>query len=208
MALAGGRTPAETYRILGAMRLPWHAVFVFQTDERLFEADPERRTAAVIETFLIRPSGIPSRNWYSMPAAPTIPLPNASRQYASRLLAHRPDGRPDVVVLGLGDDGHTASLFASSGSAMETTAPVALSEASPGDLRMTLTLAALRGAVSRLMLATGDQKSRAVAELTERRVGFSAASRILESGGQLLIDAAAGSRLSSSRSAGPPEVGE
>jgi 6-phosphogluconolactonase len=198
VALTGGGTPAETYRLLSRTTLPWTAISVFQTDERPCESEPKDRSATVIEENLIGPAGVPASNWYRMPIAPTIPLDEAAKEYGRRLLALRSSGAPDIALLGLGEDGHTASIFAGSAWA-EAAATVAVTGPYRGQLRMTLTPAALLGCGARIMLASGATKRRAVADLLAGSDPSSPAAHILGRDGHLLLDEAA-----AGPGAGPP----
>lgn len=165
IALSGGHTPAGMFRKLAAASVEWPLVHIFQVDERLVPADDDRRNMKAIRTTFLR-SGIPADQLHAMPASGTG---RASRveEYAGELRAVA--GTPpilDVVHLGLGEDGHTASLFPGD-AAVDAEGDVALSEDHAGVRRMTLTLNAINRARMRIWLVTGAAKRSVVRRLLE-----------------------------------------
>jgi 6-phosphogluconolactonase len=164
LALSGGRTPAALYRRLASLdpgRVDWTRTHVWFADERAVPpADPESNFRLVRET-LIDPAGIPEANVHRM-RGEAGDLAAAAAEY-ERLL---PDPL-DLVVLGIGEDGHTASLFPGS-PLLEAAAGAArvaavLDSPKPPPRRLTLTPVALGEARAALMLATGVDKAAAVA---------------------------------------------
>ena len=146
VALSGGSTPALMFGSLAELPLPWEATIVFQVDERVApDGDPDRN-ASLLEP--LRSCGA-SINLMPVTAAD---LDASSRRYAALL----PD-RLDVVHLGVGDDGHTAS-WPPGDSVIHADGLVALSGEYKGRVRMTLTVPAVNAARHRLVLAT-DRKS-------------------------------------------------
>lgn len=147
VALSGGSTPALMLAALAELPLPWKATTVFQVDERVApDGDPDRN-AALLEP--LRSCGA-SINLMPVTAAD---LESASRQYAALL----PD-RLDVVHLGVGDDGHTAS-WPPGDPVIHAGGEVAVSGEYKGRVRMTLTVTAVNAARHRLVLATGAAKA-------------------------------------------------
>ena len=128
------------------MDLPWDAVTVFQVDERVApDGDPARNIAmlsALPAPVTVRPMPVTAAG-----------LPAACSRYAAQL----PD-RLDVVHLGLGDDGHTAS-WPPGDRVVEAVEPVALSGSYRGHVRMTLTPGVVNAARHRLVLAAGPDKA-------------------------------------------------
>lgn len=145
-AFSGGTTPAVMLRRLAALDVPWERLTVFQVDERVApDGDPDRN----LELLGVLP--LPARAVVAMPVT-TRDLRAAARRYAARLPA-----RLDVVHLGLGADGHTASWLpgddlSDSPRRVEVSAPYA------GRMRMTLTAVAVNAARSRVVLVTGADK--------------------------------------------------
>ena len=147
VALSGGSTPALMFGSLAELPLPWEATIVFQVDERVApDGDPDRN-ASLLEP--LRSCGA-SINLMPVTAAD---LDASSRRYAALL----PD-RLDVVHLGVGDDGHTAS-WPPGDSVIHADGLVALCGEYKGRVRMTLTVPAVNGARHRLVLATGSAKA-------------------------------------------------
>ena len=113
IALSGGSTPAKAYTLLGQERLPWDRVDVFLGDERWVAADDPSSNARMLRNTLFAAGPGASATFH---AVPTVELPDADASAAafSEVLSRVCSGEPpvfDVMLLGLGDDGHTASLF-------------------------------------------------------------------------------------------------
>ena len=146
VAFSGGSTPALMLAALTELRVPWASTTVYQVDERVApDGDPDRN-ATLLD--VLRPCGATIR---LMPV--TAPdLMAAGREYAAQL----PE-RLDVVHLGLGDDGHTAS-WPPGDPVIDAAGTVAISGEYKGRVRMTLTVHAVNAARRRLVLATGKGK--------------------------------------------------
>ncbi len=159
IALSGGHTPWQMLRALAAEEVPWGAVHVFQVDERVAPAgDPDRNLTHIHESLLSR-IRLPTTNFHAMPVEEKD-LSAAAARYASELRAVV--GRPpmlDAVHLGLGPDGHTASLVPGDPVLDVTGADVGLTSAYSGRLRMTLTYPALDRARAVLWVVTGADKA-------------------------------------------------
>ena len=114
IALSGGTTPSQAYRRLGQQHLPWNRVDVFLGDERWVSADDDSSNARMLRATLLQ-AGEPGAAACFHPV-PTVelPSPEASADAFAQMIANSCSGEPpifDMMVLGLGDDGHTASLF-------------------------------------------------------------------------------------------------
>ncbi len=165
IALSGGRTPWRMLRDLRRLRVHWHGVEVFQVDERVVPASDERRNARQIADLLIAPDALAATAFHGMPVE-RRPLADGAADYAA-LLAERCGQPPvlDVVQLGLGADGHTASLVPGDALLEDAAHDVGVSGEYQGVRRMTLTLRALNAARHRLWLVTGADKARALRAL-------------------------------------------
>jgi 6-phosphogluconolactonase len=165
IALSGGRTPWRMLHDLRRLRVHWHGVEVFQVDERVVAASDERRNARQLADLLIAPDALAADAFHGMPVEHQ-PLAEGAVDYAT-LLAERCGTPPvlDVVQLGLGSDGHTASLVAGDALLEDLDHDVGVSGVYQGVRRMTLTYRALNAARHRLWLVTGADKARALRAL-------------------------------------------
>ncbi|MEP7047949.1 MAG: 6-phosphogluconolactonase [Ilumatobacteraceae bacterium] len=147
VAFSGGSTPALMLAALTEMEVPWNATTVFQVDERVApDGDPDRN-AALLD--VLRPlcgsielMGVTDRD-----------LESARQRYA-RLLPER----LDIVHLGVGDDGHTAS-WPPGDPVIDDVGVVAISGEYKGRVRMTMTVPTVNAARRRIVLATGAAKA-------------------------------------------------
>lgn len=167
LALSGGHTPRRMFELLATEDVPWAATHVFQVDERVAPpGDPQRNATQLAEALLHRVA-IPPDHVHLMPVeAPDLRA--AAGAYARTLRARC--GSPptlDLVQLGLGADGHTASLVPGDPVLLETAADVALSGPYQGLQRMTLTYSALNGARQILWLVCGAEKTWALQRLRQ-----------------------------------------
>lgn len=164
-AMSGGRTPWQMLRRLAGEDVPWAKVQLFQVDERVApDGDAERNLAHIAQALLAHVPLTPAQV-HAMPvAAPDLDA--AARDYAARLRAVA--GSPpvlDLVHLGLGADGHTASLVPGDAVLDVTDADVAPSAPYLGRRRLTLTYPALDRARCLLWLVTGRDKAAMLARL-------------------------------------------
>jgi 6-phosphogluconolactonase len=167
MAVSGGHTPWIMLRALANDDVPWKQIHMVQVDERVAPAgDPDRNLTHLRESLLDH-SPIPPENIHAMP----VESPNleaAAAEYASTL--SKIAGSPptlDLVHLGLGPDGHTASLVPADPVLNVTNADVAVTGSYQGRRRMTLTYPAINRARRILWLATGKEKVVMLARLRE-----------------------------------------
>jgi 6-phosphogluconolactonase len=199
MAVSGGRTPWVMLRALADEDVPWEAVHVVQVDERVAPAgDPERNLTHLRESFLGQTSLRPEQI-HAMPVeAPDLEV--AAARYARTL--QQISGSPpvlDLVHLGLGPDGHTASLVPGDPVLHVNDVDVALSATYQGRRRMTLTYPILNRSRRVLWLVTGADKVEMVARLYAGDVSIPAG-RVRSDRAFVLADrAAAGQVFSDSK---------
>ena len=171
LSLAGGNTPRRAYELLAPLLDDWSAVELWYGDERCVDPqDPESTHRMVSESllgaFAARGAGQPLEHRIRG----ELGAEQATRDYEALLrerVAAGEDGLPtlDVSLLGLGEDGHTASLFPGFPQ-VEVTEGLCLAvhdSPKPPPDRVTLTVPVLRAARSTLLLATGAGKAQALA---------------------------------------------
>jgi len=165
LAVSGGHTPGAMLRLLADEDLPWAAVHLFQVDERVAPAgNPERNLTQLTECLLQR-APIPPAQIYPMPVdSPDLAV--AALEYAAtlRTIAGSPPVL-DLVHLGLGPDGHTASLVPGDAVLDTTEADVGLTGSYQGRRRMTLTYPALNRARRVLWIVIGEEKAAVLGRL-------------------------------------------
>lgn len=188
IALSGGDTPKTMLRALASRALPWRKVMIFQVDERIVAIDDPRRNLAGLTAAFARVPRWP-RTLCAMPVDNESPRAGTAR-YVDELRAWA--GNPphiDVVHLGLGEDGHTASLFAG-GDGLDTGCDVAVTGPYKGTQRMTLTLNAINRSHSRVWLVTGSAKRLVVQRFLDGDAAL-VASRVSRINATLVLDDAA-----------------
>jgi 6-phosphogluconolactonase len=158
MAVSGGHTPWIMLRALANEKVAWQGLHLYQVDERVAPAgDPDRNLTHLRES-LLEHAPLPPENVHAMP----VELPNleeAARQYAVTL--EQTAGVPpilDLVHLGLGPDGHTASLVPNDPVLKLTDVDVGVTGVYQGRRRLTLTYPVLNRARRVLWVVTGGEK--------------------------------------------------
>ena len=193
LAVSGGSTPAAFLAELTGRDVPWEAVHVFQVDERVAPPAHADRNLTGLRTALLDRAPIPADNVHPMPVeASDIEAAAAAYGEEIRAVTGR-DGILDVVHLGIGDDGHTAS-WPPGDPVVDATADVAVVGPFNGRLRMTLTPPAVNRAGWIVWLIAGGAKAPMVARLLAGDPALPA-SRVRRHEVTLLADAAAGSGL-------------
>lgn len=165
LAVSGGQTPWQMLGRLADEPVPWSAVHLFQVDERVAPAGhPDRNLTHLRESLLARVE-LPPGQLHAMPVDEPD-LRAAAARYARAL--ERVCGTPpvlDMILLGLGTDGHTASLVPGDPVLEVRDSPVSISGVYQGRRRMTLTYPALDRARAILWLVTGGEKAEMLARL-------------------------------------------
>jgi 6-phosphogluconolactonase len=154
-AISGGRTPWAMFAMLAGEEVPWRAVEIFQVDERVApEGDPDRNLTHLHEALRAAPATVVPMG------VNDTDLERAAAAYAELLPDHF-----DLVHLGLGPDGHTASLVPGDPVLDVTDRLVSLTLPYQGHPRMTLTYPALARAEQIVWLVAGKDKSKPLARL-------------------------------------------
>jgi len=194
MAVSGGRTPWQMLRILAQQEVPWEAVHVVQVDERVAPpGHPDRNLTHLKESLLVHAPLRPEQI-HAMPVDEPD-LPAAADRYAQvlREIAGDPPTL-DLVHLGLGPDGHTASLMPGDPVLEVFDRDVAISGVYQGRQRMTLTYPIIDRARRVLWLVTGADKAQWLPRLRAQDNTIPAG-RVRQDSAILLADPLAASAL-------------
>lgn len=193
-AVSGGRTPPMMLRALSREDVPWHGVHVAQVDERIAPAGhPDRNFTGLQESLLDR---VPLR----LEQIHAMPVDSANVDLSAADYAHELTsiaGSPavlDLVHLGLGPDGHTASLIPGDAALDITGADIALTGVYQGRRRMTMTLPMLNRSRQVLWVVTGADKALMLARLVAGDHAIPAG-RVNQSAAVVIADRAAAARL-------------
>jgi len=158
VAFSGGSSPNAMFDHLAGLDLPWSRVHVFQVDERFVPLGMADRNLTELRNRLTGPARIPPDHVHPMPVDSDSPH-RALATYAAELMGVC--GNPpvlDCVHLGLGEDGHTASLFPGDPALEVSGSPLAVSGVHHGHRRMTLTFEVINRSRSRVWLVVGPAK--------------------------------------------------
>src|SRR5918998_2213215 len=163
IALAGGRTPQRAYELLAEIEGSWKHVHLWLGDERCVPEDHPESNARMVRESLYANARADPPELHTVPS-PQVPE-DAAWLYGLEVRERVPDGVFDIVLLGMGPDGHTCSLFPGHPVLRVREAPVAPVRDSPKPPpeRVTLTLPVVRRARFTLLLATGEGKRDALA---------------------------------------------
>jgi 6-phosphogluconolactonase len=173
VALSGGATPRGLYRILGTAyrdRIRWDLTHIFWADERCVPKDHIQSNFRLVHEEMLSRLMIPKQNIHRIKGE--LAPEEAAREYEEDLIRHAGGTgipRLDLILLGVGEDGHTASLFPGSASLSETdrlALPV-FSETAM-NWRVTLTLPVLNNASRLMFLVTGRSKAIVVSKLFDK----------------------------------------
>lgn len=201
LAVSGGHSPRPMLRALADADLPWSNVHVVQVDERVAPAGHPERNLTQIQECLLAHAPLCPQQVHGMPVeVPDLNL--ASREYARTLqtLAGSPPVL-DLAQLGLGADGHTASLVPGNPVLEVTNADVAAAGPYQGRRRMTMTFRMLGRSRKVLWLVTGKDKADALLRLFNADLTIPAG-RISRGQALILADAAAAERVPASQATG------
>ncbi len=165
VALSGGSTPRATYETLGSPQfrdaISWEPVHVFWSDERCVPPDHPDSNFRMARLALLDRVPLPPENIHRIDGE--LPPEEAARRYESELADGGVPRRFDLVLLGLGPDGHTASLFPDAVPPPAGRLAAAVYAPHLDSWRVTLTPAAINGAEQVLFLVEGGEKAEALA---------------------------------------------
>jgi len=166
LALSGGETPGPLYEMLASSEIDWRSVEIFLVDERFVGYENPESNYRMVRSSLISRIEIPGRNVHPVPTGLPSPRESATAYRNTLLKAMGTDPWPgfDLVILGIGADGHTASLFPR-GPGLESEDLVVATRAPPGYAtadRVSLSLGAINCSREVILLAAGGEKRAAV----------------------------------------------
>ena len=178
VALSGGSTPQGLYQILGSepyrKKIRWHYVHVFQVDERFVPSDHKDSNFLLLNENLLKNIDIPKENIHPVPIFNKT-ASDAAREYEQIIQGFfsLPSGQfPifDLILLGIGDDGHTASLFPDSNLLNDLDHIVSTSlDKHHSHQRITLTLPVLQHANNVAFLVNGRKKAKVMRQFIKGR---------------------------------------
>ena len=157
IVLAGGRTPEAAYRLLVDADTDWSRWEVYFGDERCLPVNDTERNSTMAARALLDSVAIPDANIHSIPAE--LGAEAAAEEYEPVIRAAMPF---DLVLLGIGEDGHTGSLFPGQQHPAEQLVHAVHNAPKPPPDRVTLSVRALSEAHEVLILATGAGKRAAI----------------------------------------------
>lgn len=197
LALSGGTTPARTYELLSAELDDWRAIDVWFADERCVGPDDDESNFKLARgTLLDAASGLDEKRVHRMRGE--LGPDDGAASYSAELREHAPleEGLAvlDVIVLGIGPDGHVASLFPGAPTlAVEGELCLGVHDSpKPPPERITLSLPVLRAARRCVLLATGAAKADAVSAMLEQPSRHVPASLLRRGRLSVIVDDAAG----------------
>ena len=168
IALSGGGTPSAVYKLLSKSLIPWDRVDVFLGDERWVDLNDESSNSLMIRNTLLSSHPGSQACFHCVPTT-ELSTPEASAEHFQQLLKQKCIGNPpifDLMLLGLGDDGHTASLFPYSESLAVVDRWTTIGRGKGQD-RITLTSSVINSSKKVVFLVSGISKQNALKRLVD-----------------------------------------
>ncbi|MEO0986687.1 MAG: 6-phosphogluconolactonase [Cyanobacteria bacterium J06639_14] len=196
IALAGGSTPKPLYAALAKEDLPWEKLHIFWGDERYVPSDHPDSNAGMAKAAWLDLVPIPSEQVYVTPTSFENPA-DAAVQYEQTLrqvMGNQDWPQFDVILLGMGDDAHTASLFPHTAALKVSDRLITVGEKA-GAPRITFTVPLINQSRCVLFLVSGSNKQAALTQIFAPTADdYAFPSRLIRPQGELvwLLDAAAG----------------
>ena len=163
VVLPGGSTPARCLQLLADKPLPWKNIHWYPGDERCYPVGHAERNDTMILAKLFSQQQAASKNFHAIPAE--LGPEQGAEDYAALIDA---TGGIDIVVLGMGEDGHTASLFPGNTALEDARSVVPVYHApKPPNKRISIGLNTLKNARECIVIATGDNKHDALTKIKE-----------------------------------------
>lgn len=187
LVLAGGSTPEKIYRLLKDINTDWSHWYIYYGDERCLPADHNDRNSVMANLALLSHVNIPASQIFTMPTE--LGTQKAAAEY--RKIISDVD-QFDLVLLGMGEDGHTASLFPGHQHNQEETVHEVYNSPKPPPERISLSAKTLGNTRKLFFIITGESKKEPV-EQWKNGSNLPVATIASESGVDIYIDSAAAS---------------
>lgn len=163
LVLPGGTSPRKLLLRLRERQLPWENIHIYLTDERCLPAGHEQRNDFMLDELLLPHVVIPESNLHRIPGELG---PEVGTKQFLQVLCDAPQF--DLVILGMGEDGHTASLFPASPQQDELSPAVAVYDApKPPSERISMGMTRLLSARERIVIATGEGKQKIIQSIRD-----------------------------------------
>ncbi|MGD0566453.1 MAG: 6-phosphogluconolactonase [Candidatus Goldiibacteriota bacterium] len=187
MAVSGGDAPVMTYRLLSKSKMDWKKIFVFWQDDRFVNYDERYSNVKLVFDSMITPAKIPYNMIFPVPAPEFAPTPaKAALSYEliikrifSRLQPSSKIPRLDLIIAGVGPDGHTASLFPGDKKALGEKRRLVINVSAPKTAvvkqRVTMTLPLINGCSTLLYIISGKGKAALMKEILKGNKKYPAA---------------------------------
>lgn len=157
LVLAGGSTPEKIYRLLSKAQADWDKWFIYHGDERCLPVGHADRNSTMVQQALLAHVAIPENHIYNIPTE--LPPEVAASAYHQLVASALPF---DLVLLGMGEDGHTASLFPGHSASSDDWAYAVYNSPKPPPERVTLSAKALSATQQLIFIITGTSKQEAI----------------------------------------------
>ena len=204
VAVSGGRTPVHVHRALASQKsFPWGKTHVFMVDERFVPYESDDNNFRMINESLLLHVGIPARNIHPI-LTPDSSARDCASKYEKDIVSFfklPPGAFPniDLVLLGIGEDGHTASLFPGT-AALDDAIHIAIAVTPPDKSkqdRITMTFPVINNASNVMFLAAGESKAGILREILKTKNRTLPAAMVNPRNGTVvfLVDKGAGSLL-------------
>ena len=201
IALSGGSTPKALYEAIASQNLPWDKIHVFWGDERYVPPDHPDSNQKMARQAWLDQVNMPSSNIHPMPTAAGNPAADALQHQTEIQQFFSVSGGEipifDIVLLGMGDDGHTASLFPHTEALQESDRLVTVGN-KDGQPRLTFTVPLINNARYVVFIVAGINKQAALAEVFAQEAdAMTYPARLIQPQGQLwwLLDESAARNL-------------
>lgn len=201
IALSGGSTPKPLYEAIASQNLPWEKIHVFWGDERYVPPDHPDSNQGMARRAWLDKVNIPAANIHPMPTHAGDPAADTTKHEAElREFFHSRPGefpRLDIILLGMGDDGHTASLFPHTEALLVSDRLITVGN-KDGQPRLTFTASLINAARCVIFVVAGTNKRPALAQVfAPQGDEITYPSRLIQPAGELwwLLDESAGEEL-------------